>query len=143
MADIDNTEDQIQVSDITERVDELRADRDGYVIGAPDGSETESPEGWREENPEDAEELDTLEKLLEEIKGYGGDHQWEGDWYPGTLIRSTYFEEAMRDLAEDLYGDKIREAVWPFNCIDWEKAAREADQDYSEVDYSGVEYKYR
>lgn len=31
---------------------------------------------------------------------------------------------------------------WPYNCIDWEKAANELKQDYSTVDFEGETYYY-
>ena len=87
-------------------------------------------------------ELATLEALLEEIKGYGGDHQWRGDWYPGSMIRDSNFEDYAQELADDI-GAIDRNASWPCNCIDWERAARELQMDYTSVDYDGVTYWYR
>ena len=91
---------------------------------------------------DETEELETLESLLEEIKGYGGDEQWEGDWYPVTLIRYSHFEDYAKELAEEC-GMVNADAKWPNNCIDWEKAARELQWDYSTVDYDDVTYWYR
>lgn len=42
-------------------MDELRAERAAWVIGAPDGTETPDPEGWERDNPDDAAELARLE----------------------------------------------------------------------------------
>ena len=44
-----------------ERLDELREERDTFVVGSPDGNETAAPAQWAAENPEDAEELAELE----------------------------------------------------------------------------------
>lgn len=88
------------------------------------------------------EELATLESLLDDLRGNGGDEQWEGDWYPVTLIRDSYFEDYAQQLAEDI-GAINDDAQWPATCIDWEKAASELQMDYSTVDYDGVEYWYR
>lgn len=44
-----------------DRLAELRADRDAWVIGAPDGTETPDPDGWERDNPDDAAELASLE----------------------------------------------------------------------------------
>lgn len=44
------------------RLEELRDERDAFVVGAPDGTETPAPEQWAEENPSDADELAELEK---------------------------------------------------------------------------------
>ena len=91
---------------------------------------------------DETEELQTLEKLLEELKGCGGDEQWLGDWYPVTLIRYSHFEDYAKELAEEC-GMVNVDAKWPNNCIDWEKAARELQWDYSTVDYDDVTYWYR
>ena len=90
----------------------------------------------------ETEELETLEALLDELKGCGGDEQWGGDWYPLTLIRNSHFEEYAQELAEEC-GMVNADARWPNNCIDWEKAARELQWDYSAVDYDDVTYWYR
>ena len=91
---------------------------------------------------EETEELETLENLLEEIKGCGGDEQWNGDWYPITLIRDSYFEDYAKELAEEC-GLVNTSANWPNNCIDWKKASRELQWDYSTVDFGDVTYWYR
>lgn len=60
-------------------------------------------------------------------------------WYPVTLIRDSYFEQYARDLAEDI-GAIPDDAQWPCTCIDWEQAARELQQDYTTIDFDGVDY---
>ena len=87
-------------------------------------------------------ELETLENLLKELKGNGGDEQWGGDWYPMTLIRDSYFEDYAQELAEDC-GMFNFDAKWPNNCIDWEKAALELQWDYSSVDFGDSTFWYR
>ena len=121
----DLNDDIIDVRDITERVDELRAQRDDEPLDA-----------------DEADELRALEMVLDELRGYGGDHQWEGDWYPLTLIRDSYFQEYAQELAEDI-GAIDRHASWPNNCIDWEQAARELRVDYTPIDIGRVTYWYR
>jgi hypothetical protein len=140
--EITNSDDVIDFRDITARVEELTAERDGWVSGAPDGSETPDPEGWRSYNPDEADELDNLEGILAETKSYGGDHQWQGDWYPGVMIRESHFEDYARQLADDI-GAIDSDAGWPNSFIDWEKAADALKMDYGTVDFDGVEYYYR
>ena len=118
MADFTNMDDVIDVRDIISRVEELRESR------------------------EESEELETLESILEELKGCGGDEQWGGDWYPLTLIRNSHFEDYAQELAEEC-GLVDVDVKWPNNCIDWEKAARELQWDYSLVEFDGVDYWYR
>jgi hypothetical protein len=88
------------------------------------------------------DELETFRALLEDLRGNGGDEQWNGDWYPVTLIRDSYFKDYAQELAEDI-GAINSDASWPNNCIDWDKAARELQMDYSSVEFDGVTYHYR
>lgn len=140
-------DDVIDVRDIIERVEDLRGERDS---GAQDyldeceakGGEAEWDEGeakWAEDNPEDARELAILEDFLSDLKGYGGDEQWEGDWYPVTLVNSDHFTEYAQELAEEMAEPGMRDASWPYRHIDWEAAANELQQDYSTADLKPME----
>lgn len=130
MGDIDNYQDVIDVRDVIEAYEELEDqshDDDGNQLTLDD---------------DDAAQFAALGELLSELKGYGGDEQWRGDWYPITLIRDTYFQEHAQELAEDI-GAIPDDISWPCTCIDWERAARELQMDYTSVDYQGVIYWYR
>jgi hypothetical protein len=59
------------------------------------------------------------------------------------LIHEDAFEDYARELAEDLHGKEIREASWPFDCIDWERAADELRADYTTVEIDGNTYYVR
>ena len=122
MNDISKFDDVIDVRDIIARVEELR--------------EVETPD------EDEAAELKTLTAFLEDLKGNGGDEQWEGDWYPVTLIRDSHFRDYAEELAEDI-GAINSDATWPNNCIDWDRAARELQVDYSSAEFEGVTYWYR
>ena len=88
---------------------------------------------------DETEEQQTLESLLEELKGNGWDEQWEGDWYPVTLIRDSHFEESMDELLEDI-GELPKDLPSYLSItVDY----RALQQDYSTVDYDGVTYWYR
>lgn len=91
---------------------------------------------------DDAERYAALKCLLDDLKGCGGDEEWRGDWYPGTLIDVDDFEDYAQELAEEC-GMVNESASWPNNCIDWELAARELAYDYSTVDFDGDTYYYR
>ncbi len=91
---------------------------------------------------DDTEELATLETLLSELAGGGGDEEWEGDWYPLTLIRDDYFPTYAQELAEDI-GAIPADVSWPCNCIDWGEAASELQQDYNLVTFGDTDYWYR
>ena len=120
--DITNMEDVLDIRDVIERFEEL--------------------EEQEERDELEEYELGQLAALLEECKGNGGDEQWRGDWYPITLIRDSYFETYAQELADDI-GAINSDATWPNNCIDWERAARELQMDYTSVDYDGVDYWVR
>ena len=94
---------------------------------------------WKDENDS---ELEQLRELLDDMKGYGGDEQWEGDWYPLTLIRDSYFEDYAQDFAYDI-GAIQDSAAWPHTCIDWKQATRELQMDYSSIEFGGITYWYR
>lgn len=87
---------------------------------------------------DDVEELAALKALREEVGPY------TADWHHGeTLIRESYFSTYAQELASDLHGDAIRNASWPFDCIDWDEAAEKLKQDYTEVEFDGVTYLIR
>lgn len=65
------------------------------------------------------------------------------EWRHGeTLIADGYFEDYARELADDIGAVKGSKA-WPLTCIDWEKAARELQMDYTSVSYQGKDYWFR
>lgn len=127
--EIDNSESVLDVRDIIARVEEMEDDRDSV----------EEQDEWDHRN---GDELVMLRGVLEDLKGYGGDHDWRGDWYPVTLIRDSYFRDYAEELADDI-GAIDSKASWPNNCIDWDRAARELQMDYSTVEFDGVTYWYR
>ena len=120
--EITNTEDIIDFRDVTDRVEELA--------------------GLDEPDEDEAAELAMLQALLDETRGNGGDHQWRGDWYPGSMIRDSYFEEYAQELADDI-GAIDKDLGWPTAYIDWKAAAEALQQDYGSVTLGGVDYWYR
>lgn len=123
---VDLGADVINVRDIIGRVEALRNERDFEEELADD----------------DAAELAMLEGILSELAGYGGDEEFDGDWYPVQLIDESYFQEYAQELAEDC-GVVDTNARWPMNCIDWEQATRELQVDYSSIEIRGFTYWYR
>lgn len=58
--------------------------------------------------------------------------EWDLDAFQDAYVgQFASMEEYAQELAEELYGDKIRDAHWPFTCIDWEHAARELSYDFA------------
>lgn len=124
---LDLTDDIIDIRDIIERYEYL----EDSVLSV----------SAEEADCDELEEALILGKLLDELKGYGGDEQWRGDWYPVTLIRETYFAEYAEDLVRDI-GDLPRE-IPSYIEIDWEATAKNLLGDYSDVEIDGVTYYYR
>ena len=133
---VDLRADVIDVRDIIARVLELRDERDEY------NEKMGSPDAWDGVPDGDPEELAMLEDILSELAGYGGDEEFDGDWYPVQLVAGSYFQEYAQELAEDC-GMVDTSARWPMNCIDWEQAAWELQMDYSNILIHGSTYWYR
>lgn len=133
---VDLRADVIDVRGIIARVLELRDEREEY------NEKMGSPDAWDGVPDGEPEELGMLEGILSELAGYGGDEEFEGDWYPITLIAESYFQEYAQDLAEEC-GMVDTSARWPMTCIDWEQAARELQMDYSSIEIRGFTYWYR
>ena len=121
---IDNSLDVIDSRDVIARIEELESE----LCPSDESDGTDNAE---------REELATLVALADEASGYAADWQ-----YGETLIRDSYFEEYAQELAEDV-GAIDSNATWPNNCIDWERATRELQMDYTAVDFDGVTYWIR
>jgi hypothetical protein len=102
-------------------------------------SASEDPDGWEDtdalaEGPLDDTEYDELHAisdLLDQIGHSGG----------GLLVRDSYFQEYARTLAEDI--SDVRDlSGWPFDYIDWERAADSLKHDITDVTYDGIDYWY-
>jgi hypothetical protein len=103
--------------------------------------ENEMPENDNDaRNWENLDEYTKLTEILDDLKGYGGDEEWRGDWYPVTLICEGHFTEYAEQLVCECYDlGKLPSFVH----IDWEATAREVAVDYSEVSVDGFTYFYR
>ncbi|KVU68953.1 hypothetical protein BGV52_15330 [Burkholderia ubonensis] len=149
MTDITSYDDIIDVRDITDRVEELRDEltdvKGGESVQAADMDLAEwcKDAANQEGHPfaDAVAELATLESLLDDIRGYGGDHQWEGAWYPLTLIRDEHFTEYAMELLADI-GD-IPRNMPHYIVIDEDATAKNIQSDYSDVEFDGSTYWYR
>lgn len=117
----------IDVREIIERIEEIELEFTG------------------DEFPTDEElalidEHKTLTAIMDDLKGYGGDEQWRGDWYPLTLIADCHFTDYAQELVHDCYDLK---GLPNFVHIDWEATAREMRVDYSQTTIDGLTYLYR
>ena len=118
--ELDLTDDVINVSDITSRLEGLEDASDGLP---------------------NAEERCLLASILDALKGEGGDVHWRGDWYPLLLIRDSHFESYARELLEDC--GELPANFPHYIEIDWERTARNIRVDYSRIEIDGVNYWYR
>ncbi|MDR5879003.1 hypothetical protein [Caballeronia sp. LZ032] len=138
MTDLTNFADILDVRDIIERVEELETEGANIADEREDAG-LEGPDAdWE---AEEGAELRTLRALLEDLEGNGGDHQWEGVWYPVTLIRDSYFTEYAQELVQDI-GD-LPAGLPSYIEVDWEATARNIRMDYTSVEFDGVTYWYR
>jgi hypothetical protein len=122
---VDLTADFIDVRDIIARVEELE------TIAPADENEK-----WA-----NCDEYATLTAILDQLKGYGGDEEWRGDWYPVTLIADFAFEDHARELLEEC-GTIPKDLPW-YVAIDWETTAENIRVDYTSVDVGATVYWYR
>lgn len=83
----------------------------------------------------------TLGKVLEDLKGAGGDEEWRGDWYPVTLINDSYFIAYTQELLEDC--GYIPKDFPHWIAIDWEQTARAVKDDYALIEIESNDYWYR
>lgn len=136
-----NNDDIIDSRDVIARLDELKGELDELndaIADAVDAdAESAATEALQEWNNDNGDELAALQALNDEAEGYAA------DWTHGEqLIRDSYFEDYAQELAEDC-GMINSDATWPNDCIDWERAARELQMDYTSVDFDGVTYWVR
>ena len=131
--------DVLDSRDLQERLEELENELEELEDAEEENEETSIEDAkqaikeWKEENQE---EIDALTALK--------DYCWDCGWRYGiAFVAEEDFEEYAQDLASDLYGEEIRNAHWPFDCIDWEQAADALRQDYSAIDYQGTTYLFR
>lgn len=82
-----------------------------------------------------------MQKFLNEVKGYGGDEQWRGDWYPITFIRNDYTAEYTEELIKDCCD--LPKEIPHYIAIDWAKTWENIRVDYSQVEIGADTYWYR
>jgi hypothetical protein len=122
--EINSNDDIIDVCDIIERFEELE--------GAMPEDDADV-KNWA-----DLHEWMNLASLLSDLCGNGGDEQWRGDWYPVTLIRDSYFNQAMDEMVADCY---TLPELPSFMTVTLDYVALQMDYTSTEID--GVTYWYR
>jgi hypothetical protein len=125
--------------------DDVEAAEEELGDHGPEQEKISSDDGEREffasedYGTEEEEELFQLTRLQDQSEGYAD------DWNHGAqLISDDYFQKYAEQLADDLgYTGGGKTDSWPFTCIDWEQAAEELQQDYTQVDFDGSAYWIR
>lgn len=144
--EITNSDDLIDVRDVIERFEELESEQESLTEARDEFTEPSEDldiavatlAEWKADY---ADEMATLGSLLDDLKGNGGDEQWRGDWYPISLIRYSYFVDAMQELVSDI--GVLPKDIPVYLAIDWEKTADNLQVNYSSVGFDGVTYWYR
>jgi len=153
-------DDIIDSRDVIKRIEELEEERqdlqDALDTAQEELDETELSEEATEEDQDGAKEtLDAAKEALgdwdnsdeaeelRDLKALAEECESSPDWsYGETLIKDEYFREYAEQLADDI-GAIDSNAGWPLNCIDWDEAADQLQQDYFQVDFGSDTYWIR
>lgn len=127
MTNISKYDDVIDSRDVIERIEELESELKNFL---------DENDVLLEENFPDWEELIALRAFAAEASQYSSD--WK---YGVTLIKYSYWEEYVKEMLEDC-GDIPNNIPW-YIVIDWESTAENIAQDYSVVEFDGVDYYIR
>jgi len=96
----------------------------------------------KDTHPSEQKELDALLKLQEEFITIYREDTGKELWRNGvTLVSDDYFEEFAQHEAEEMFDIPTNVVCqWPWYCMDWDRAARELQMDYSSVEFDGQTY---
>ena len=147
-----NSDDVIDSRDVIARIEELESERASLESDRDDAEEEEESasgeksdkndataarealEKWDESD--EAAELKALQAFAKEAEGYAED--WN---YGATLIRESYFKDYAQELVSDI-GDMPKN-IPDYIVIDWDATADNIRQDYTTVEFDGVDYYVR
>lgn len=132
----------LDTRDLQKRLDDLETEKQDFIDNAraeheESGSEDDFVEDdyakdWAEENSDEAQELEELKSMSDEIP----------EWRHGeTLIREDYWEEYVEEMLKDC-GD-LPQDIPHYIVIDWKATADNIAADYSTLEYQGDSYYYR
>ena len=171
MKTISNTDNVIDSRDIIERIDELTGDFQALVDDI-EAAETDVERGtafddlatWLIGHTEIAPDLEALDGItfddvsdwaesddaheLKALLALADEAECSPDWsYGETLIHEDYFTNYIEEIIDDCYElpKEFNSGDWPWchMTIDYEAAADEAKQDYTEVNFDGATYYIR
>jgi len=148
--DVNTNKNILDSRTIEDFIDELESEID-LIDSKSEDIETELASTKSESVKEHLEEK--LQELKDEKEDYSSqlkpwidlrDQVDEGTWFSGiTFIRDSYMERYARDYAEDIHGDSLYSATWPFTCINWKQATEEFKMDFSAIEIDGITYWFR
>ena len=144
MTDFSNTDDLIDIRDIFEKIGELEDLIESRQFEIDEIKEDTNREIDDEldmllaELSDTESELNILTEFISDFAGYGGDEEYNGEWYPGTLVRDSYWNDYCKETCEEI-GD-IPNNLPSYIEIDWERTAENIQIDYSSGEYDGVTY---
>ena len=123
MSKFSKHDDVINSYEVIERIEELREELDG------------------EPTPASRDELNAELRALEKLDSDGRNvsEDWE---YGETLVNDDYFVTYAQEFAEEI-GAVESDASWPTYYIDWDRAARDLQMDYSPIEFDGQTFWVR
>lgn len=141
-------DDIIDSRDVDSRINELRTQFDGTPF-ADDTFDSDDLQRILDETPEEWQNAvacldnDEIAELINLLAFREAGSQYTTEWKSGAvLILDTHFTKYAQQLAEDI-GSIERDSQWPASHIDWDAAADELKQDYSEIEVDGHIYWVR
>lgn len=132
---ISHTDDMIDSRDVIARIEELEVELedailtdDGWIIPRSDENDVQL------DMNEEHDELEALKELAEAGEADVMDRH-EGV----ALISENYFETYAEEYASDV-GAISSEHQWPLNHIDWSAAAACLQQDFTRIEWRGIDF---
>lgn len=138
MSTFDLSDNVLDTRDLKMRLDELEVIYSLSREADDDTSEMDAEE--RQDAQDEYEEVREEHTMLSEFWGAYSETEWE---YGCAMVNENYFTAYAEEMAGDLYGSQVTDAVWPFNHIDWDEAADALKDDYSEVELDGTTFYVR
>lgn len=120
----------IDTRDLAEELEELEA-RQALTEALLDPECPVVEEDTEPLGEEETKRLEALRELRDEIG-----REWP---YGEMMIPVEDFVEYAKELADEI----ITEVSWPLSHIDWQAAADELAQDYTEIEWEGASYYIR
>lgn len=127
------SENIIDSSDMEAAIDELEAIEEAHKEWVEGDADDRGDEPGKLDDDQTA-----LLAVLRETRDCCG-----REWRRGVaFIRESYWQRYAEEMA-DVTGAVPKDAAWPMTCIDWEEAAAQLAQDYSQCEINGTTFYFR